>query len=312
MSEDCALSKSAASAGTVAPGAGALLRAAREATGLHIAALAVSLRVPVRKIEALEADRWNELPDPAFTRALASSACRALRADPAPILALLPPAPATRLLETSALRGSTMSGASPSISAGWLGSLANVPVLSVLALLAAALAVYLWPATGGFDGWVAPATSMPAAPGAATALTTPGTSITPVPSTANAVSNGANLLVPPPVTDSGVVAAVPVGASATPGEAAPGSAAASAAPVPPFDPIMTFTAKSVSWVEVLDARQSVVLRRILNTGESATVGGALPLAVVIGRADAIDVTVRGQSFDVLARAKDNVARFEVK
>ena len=35
---------------------GAMLRQAREAAGLHIGALAVSLRVPVKKLEALEAD----------------------------------------------------------------------------------------------------------------------------------------------------------------------------------------------------------------------------------------------------------------
>lgn len=36
--------------------AGALLRQARESTGLHIAALAVAMKVPVKKLEALEAE----------------------------------------------------------------------------------------------------------------------------------------------------------------------------------------------------------------------------------------------------------------
>jgi cytoskeleton protein RodZ len=40
--------------------------------------------------------------------------------------------------------------------------------------------------------------------------------------------------------------------------------------------------------------------------------GNLPLSVVLGRADAVQVQVRGQAFDVKALAKDNVARFEVK
>ena len=60
-----------------------LLRAAREAAGLHIAALAAALKVPVRKLEALEAGRYGELPDLTFARALASSACRHLKVDPA-------------------------------------------------------------------------------------------------------------------------------------------------------------------------------------------------------------------------------------
>ena len=43
--------------------AGALLREAREAQGLHIAALAASIKVAAAKLEALEADRFDELPD---------------------------------------------------------------------------------------------------------------------------------------------------------------------------------------------------------------------------------------------------------
>ena len=50
--------------------AGAMLRAAREKRGLHIAALATSIKVSPRKLEALEADRYAELPDLTFTRAL--------------------------------------------------------------------------------------------------------------------------------------------------------------------------------------------------------------------------------------------------
>ena len=69
--------------------AGAILRRAREATGLHIAALAVSLKVPVRKLEALEADRLEQLGDAVFVRALASSVCRSLKMDPAPVLELI-------------------------------------------------------------------------------------------------------------------------------------------------------------------------------------------------------------------------------
>ena len=44
-------------------GAGALLRAARERQGLHIAALAAAIKVSQRKLEALEADRGDGLPD---------------------------------------------------------------------------------------------------------------------------------------------------------------------------------------------------------------------------------------------------------
>src|SRR5450756_997490 len=72
------------------PSAGAMLRTAREAQGLHIAALAVALKVPVNKLEALETDRFDLLPDTVFVRALAASICRTLKIDPIPILESLP------------------------------------------------------------------------------------------------------------------------------------------------------------------------------------------------------------------------------
>src|SRR5690349_12237298 len=77
--------------------AGQLLRRAREAQGLHVAALAVSLKVPVKKLEALENDRWDEMPDAVFVRGLASSVCRALKIDPAPVMERLPASVAPRL-----------------------------------------------------------------------------------------------------------------------------------------------------------------------------------------------------------------------
>ena len=70
--------------------AGALLRAAREAAGVHIATLAGTLKVPLDKLQALENGDLAALPDMVFARALASSVCRSLKIDPAPVLALLP------------------------------------------------------------------------------------------------------------------------------------------------------------------------------------------------------------------------------
>ena len=78
--------------------AGALLRQARQAQGLHIAALAAAIKVTPRKLELLEADRYDELPDATFTRALAQTVCRTLKIDVAPVLALLPQAGAIALM----------------------------------------------------------------------------------------------------------------------------------------------------------------------------------------------------------------------
>ena len=69
---------------------GAMLRQARQAQGLHIAALAASIKVAPRKLEMLENDRFDELLDATFARALAQAVCRVLKIDAEPVLAKLP------------------------------------------------------------------------------------------------------------------------------------------------------------------------------------------------------------------------------
>jgi len=76
--------------------------------------------------------------------------------------------------------------------------------------------------------------------------------------------------------------------------------------------IVVFIAKNESWVEATDAMGQPVLRRTLVAGDVVGASGALPLKVIVGRANAIQVEIRGKLFDVNAVARDNVARFEVK
>ena len=83
--------------GAASVSAGALLREAREVRGMPIEELAATLKVVPRKIEMLEAGRFDEFPDPVFVRALAQSVCRCLKVDAGPVLALLPQTPSQRL-----------------------------------------------------------------------------------------------------------------------------------------------------------------------------------------------------------------------
>jgi cytoskeleton protein RodZ len=76
--------------------------------------------------------------------------------------------------------------------------------------------------------------------------------------------------------------------------------------------VVTLKAKGETWVEVTDSKGVVQVRKILAAGEVASASGAMPLSVVIGRADMTSVEVRGQAFSLDAISKDNVARFEVK
>jgi cytoskeleton protein RodZ len=75
---------------------------------------------------------------------------------------------------------------------------------------------------------------------------------------------------------------------------------------------LVLRARSQSWVQVRDASGAVVLQRNLAAEESVSVNAPTPLAVVVGRADATEVLVRGKPFDLAGVSRENVARFEVK
>ena len=77
--------------------AGALLRQYREAQGFKLDVLAQALRVSPAKLNALESDRLDDLPDAMFARALTLAICRQLKTDAAPVLALLPGQDVSRL-----------------------------------------------------------------------------------------------------------------------------------------------------------------------------------------------------------------------
>jgi cytoskeleton protein RodZ len=77
--------------------AGALLRQLREDAGFKLDVLAQALRVSPAKLNALESDCLDELPDAMFARALTLAICRQLKTDAAPVLALLPGQDVSRL-----------------------------------------------------------------------------------------------------------------------------------------------------------------------------------------------------------------------
>ncbi|GAB2578948.1 hypothetical protein GCM10027034_07100 [Ramlibacter solisilvae] len=310
--------------------AGLLLRRAREAAGLHVAALAVSLKVPVRKLEALEGDRYDLLPDAVFARALASSVCRTLKLDPQPVLQRLPQTATPRLIQsTDGLNAPfrTPGDAKPS----WIDHLRQPVFLAVLALLLGALVLILVPNTR-FEDTLAPAAApQPAAavetvalpPAAAATQAAPPDAQNPTTAAAPAADATAAALAPA-APASAAVAATPVApAAAAPAPAAAAvaqPAASAAAPAAAFTAaaapaqagLVVIRTKGESWVDVTDAKGVVALRKTLTAGESAGASGTLPLQVTIGRVDMTEVTVRGKPFDMRPVSRDNVARFEVK
>ncbi|TWG40750.1 cytoskeleton protein RodZ [Acidovorax delafieldii] len=301
--------------------AGGLLKEARQAAGMHIAALAVALKVPVSKLEALEADNYTVLPDTVFVRALASSVCRTLKIDPAPILSLLPQSQSPRLSVDSAginapVKGSAgKSSSSSSASFAGSGSGSRSVVLVVLALLVGAVVLFFVPrhSTPGDSSNPVPVAVPDALPANASepapAVVPPtverpaDASISASPAAASAASV--------PVSAAPPAAAPPAPAAAGSGVSAGAVSAADGAADAPSGPLV-LRARGASWVQVRDANGALALQRNLAAGESVSVSAPTPLAVIVGRADATEVIVRGKPFDLTAVARENVARFEVK
>jgi cytoskeleton protein RodZ len=288
------------------PTAGSILRNAREAAGLHIEALAVALKVPVGKLEALEADRHDLLPDTVFMRALASSICRTLKLDSALVLSLLPQSQSPRLSPThSDINTPVKSGAGKTFVSGGGSRHSRGMMFGVLALLLGAAAVFYWPTD--FRPWHSV--------GEAKQEVTTGSTVDAEVALPNRTGDSSTVEQAPQAIEPVAVAsgAGAVVASVSPAPAAPpASAVVPAASEAAATALLLLRAKGESWVQVRDASGRVVFEKKLAAGDSAPVTGALPLSVVVGRADLTDVFVRGKPIELNTVSRENVARFEVK
>lgn len=280
--------------------AGELLKAARTANGIHIAALAAAIKVSVRKLELLEADRFDELPDATFARALAQTVCRFLKVDPAPILAKLPHGATVSQLEHVA-RGLNQPFRDPGTrrdgpGLAWFGRPAVwLPVLLVVASVGLWLAppgvikMPAWWGQGDTGAGMAPQVAQDLPPPIAAASET----VHSAPSTQEASAPTTTAMAPAP-------ASAPV--APTTGVA---TAAAPAGSV-------VLQARAASWVEVQEAGGRVLISRVLAAGEAVGLEGSFPMRVKVGNASETQVLLRGQVVDLTPYVRDNVARVELK
>lgn len=314
--------------------AGQLLRQARETHGLHIAALAVSLKVPVKKLEALEADQFDLLPDSVFVRALASSVCRTLKVDPTLVLQRLPQSVVPKLnLQRDRINAPFQSPGDRPNQSAWM-NVSRPAFLAGLVLICAALILIALPsikafvsngkmnaspvlasletAKQGIDEDLSVSAALNSTQSQAPALGASSTLI------------GVSLTAPNLTGDASAVKNITRSVPAISAASLPSTAdvngivsttaeykAISIAEKKASGDVI-FRSKGSSWVEVKDSKGFVVLRRTLNSGESVGASGPLPLSVIVGRAGDMNVEIRGAPFDLTGMSKNNVARFEVK
>lgn len=283
-----------------------LLRAAREAAGLHIAALAAALKVPVRKLEALEAGRYSELPDLTFARALASSACRHLKVDPAPILEQIPQSAIPELGGSRRAINAPFQPAHDPAPINPLGWLSRPALLAAIVLLLGALVIVFMPRVEETAQSEAGSVVMPVETVEPVAAVEPEPAQEPSPS---AASSGTTVEGATAGAPAAPAARVSLAGAATTVETA---SAAVVPSVPATGSLLTIAATGESWVEVTNGSGSVVIQRVLQAGDAVDFSSTPPYTVVLGRAEVAQVTVRGKPFDVSRFVRNNVARFEVK
>ncbi len=283
----------AAQPGQGSPSAGAMLRAAREAQGLHIGALAVALKVPVKKLEALETDRFDLLPDTVFARALASSICRVLKIDAVPVLAGLPRAQVRQMKSDEAGLNTTFKEPGSGMGWGLLAQAGKPVVIGVFLIVLAILAISFWPVKPSSAPPVLASNSDHVDSDSATGSGSVGSSAPtqwPESAAASAMQTGAS----------------DVATAATLPDVLEKSATAD------HPSVLMLQMSGTSWVQVTDSKGVVQLRKTAMTGEVLNVSGDLPLSVILGRADSVTAMVRGKPLDLTVISKDNVAKFEVQ
>ena len=297
MSEASGESTAAEARAAASASAGAMLRAARQAQGLHVAALAASIKVPQRKLEALEGDRLDELPDVTFARALAKTVCRALKIDPLPVLALMPGLGDQGLEKVHQGLNTTFRDRPARTMPADFGVLKRPAIWVPLLIVLAAGFVFLMP-----QQWIVQ--TRPSAEPAASAASAPAD----LAMAASAAAEAASAVAQVPTVALAESVVAPVAEMASAPAATDAAASASAA----SEGLIEFKVSGESWIEVLDASGAVLLQRKLEAGEFVGLDGTPPFRLKIGNAVVTRLTYRGQPVDLASATRDNVARLELK
>lgn len=312
----------------VQPSIGSLLRAAREAKGLPIAAVAQSLKLSTRQVEALEADDWSHLPGGVFVRGFIRNYARFLAIDADPLLAALDavqPAPAPPEDLQPHCEGASMPRA------GGDRRRDRMVMLSGVALVLGALAVYfLVPGGARDEGAATPAEQTaepgPSAPASDIAAPAVASEATPADASSPAVTPAlpvAQQPAPQPAAKAGPQETVTPLGNLQPRPLA--SPAAGAAPTPAAQPLATPPAAPVvtpaatgkpgaagnaalgltfvkhSWVEVRDADGKVVFSQLSTPGSEYSVSGSPPFTVRVGKASTVNVLYKGKQLELSGR-----------
>jgi cytoskeleton protein RodZ len=286
--------QSAAATAPVPGSAGMQLRAAREAAGMSIDAVAQQLKLAPRQVKALEDGEFALLPGRTFVRGFMRNYARLVHLDPEAVLGALP-STAAQTLDSPALHATAPTmGELPTTDAPRHGWTRWAIPLTLVAIIGAT-AAWEWMHPPGS----APRTLFSPAEHAPPASPAPEGVGTPLP----------NPVAPPLPPEAAPPPAEPAAAekAAAGPEAAPATAAPHAAEAP-----LTLAFRDFSWTEVKERSGRVLLSGMHARGTTQAVSGSPPLDVVIGNASDVTLTWRGQQVDLAPYTRQNVARLTLE
>ncbi|WP_332673719.1 helix-turn-helix domain-containing protein [Aromatoleum sp.] len=287
---------------------GEVLRRGRERRGETVADVAYALKLTARQVEAMEGDRFDLLPGPAFVRGFVRNYARYLGMDADALLAGFDKTLAAPPIELAPL--SNADGVMPS---GGQSRRAHVPAALVAAVLLLVVLV------GWFFDWF----ETPATDTAGVDATVAAPEILPVPDASDVLAPG-EVPPQPAAPDSAPQAAPPdeIRSVVPPPEATTGAATGAPAAAPTSEAgaptarsgasHLTFRFSGESWVEVRDASGSVLYSGVNAAGTSRTVQGKPPFGLVIGNAREVGLEYQGKAVDLPPHIRVSVARLTVQ
>lgn len=273
--------------------AGATLQAKRLALSLSLADVADKLKLSVQQIEALECNRYNELPGRTFIRGFVRSYARLLDIDADALLAqvesVLPEKNASTSLPDLHQEKTTLYAGShrQRIRIQRILS-AIIFILSVLAI--GALGVHYLMPTGIESELEAPTVI----------------SSVPLQLTDN-VSETASI----PLMASSPTQVYPI-ASQPAIQTGPGVLVASGNSAVPACNTLQIQAERDSWIQVIDGNNEILFEGVVNANTAQNLGGQVPYQVRVGNAKYTKLIYDGKGIDLTPFTQANVAILSIK
>jgi len=322
-----------------AEGPGAALKSAREALGVSVREVSEALNLPLQVIEALEANDYERLRQPVFTRGYLRSYARLLELDPDAIAARHPQslkveAPVVSDMDTDGSFYARLSGIPPRVLAAAGGT---------LLILIIVLVVWLWSdepesaetqqgAAGAVDELVVEQT--PAAIVAEPDQGAGGETLeldiqTREQDDVFGAQTSQEIFVedsgqpsnsePDPVDDDSALTAASQSSAAGPAAGLPASTATDPAPAPPGvrritpfgDDLLVLSFVDDCWVEVKDRDGNRLYGDLNRSGQTLQLIGRAPFQVLLGYSPGVEMTFNGEEIDVAASTRRNMANITV-